>query len=126
MVRETGTEILTIPIKGGITEGGAIIIMICLAIITLIVGAIFLVVRYGKRLAAFMADIKADTKETKESTVNSHGPNLRDDIDGKHQEIRRDIQLMFENMGDRFDTVNRRMDGIDGRVTAIDNRLNGM
>lgn len=134
----TGPDIINIPIRGGITEGGLIIIMITVAIIALIVFVMFILIRYGRRFSAWLAEIRADTAETKESTVNSHGPNLRDDLDqkvaalqknmnakhdemqrnmdAKHSELREDIRALFTNMGDRFDTANRRMDGIDARL----------
>jgi hypothetical protein len=116
-------EIINIPVRGGITEGGLIIIGIVLVILAILVLAIILVWRYGAKFASALNAVKAETKGAHEQVRNDHKINLRDDMDAKHSESMQAMIALRSHVDARFDTMNDRISGVDDRVNNLDTRL---
>lgn len=114
-------DIISIPVNGGISEGGLIVLGVLGVVLVELMILLVLLVKYGPR-------ILAGIKSLQDQVANDHtkadgSPHLlRDDLDGKHNsndrkldtlvngmsEIRRDVQWLTRRLidqGDRIDTL---------------------
>lgn len=86
---------VTIPITGGITEGGLIIISILVVVIAALVVAGLILWRFGsmiaKRLAAVQDQVANDHKKPDGTPIL-----LRDDLDDKHDENARKLDRALD------------------------------
>lgn len=91
------TPTINIPIHGGITEGGLIVI----GILVLVIAALAVV---GLVILKFGSQINSRMKVVQEQVANDHkNPdgtpiNLRDDLDGKHDENAKKLDKALEIM----------------------------
>lgn len=120
-----------LPVSGGISEGGYIVLLLLVAIIVVGIGVLALFWRYGAVILKNVQEAKAEAKAAKTQVQNSHDTNLRDNIDANDEKsheklntIVTELQSIRADMTTRFDGVNERISGIDARVTGIDVRLN--
>lgn len=136
----TNNDIIGIPINGGISEGGLIVLLILACVLSVLVILLVLLWRYKKNIEEWFSSIKKDVdtvKEdaaiAKEQVANTHDSNFRDDMDEKHTEVTQLSERILTIVNDgflaihqRFDTVNDRITGVDKRVSGIDTRINTM
>ena len=120
---------ISIPINGGITEGGAIIIVIASTILAFVILAILILLKYGSDIRKVAIAARDNAAVTKEHTANHHNKNLREDLDQKDEAQNEKLDKVLaavESNNRRFDRVNDRITGLDRRMTGIDARLNKM
>lgn len=120
-----------LPIQGGISEGGYIVLLLLIAIIIIGIGVILIAFRFGAQILKASQEAREEAKAAKVQVQNSHTTNLRDDIDqkdaGSHRKldvIVTELQAVRRDMTSGFESVHGRIDGLDSRVTNIDVRLN--
>lgn len=123
---ENGNDIIGIPIRGGISEGGLIIIAIAVCILALLILAITVVWKFGQDIRSAIRMVKADAAEAKIQVANSHSSNLRDDLDGKHEEIQNAIKELSEDLTDHSLNVNSRFDRMNDRISGVDQRISNL
>lgn len=126
---DTTGDIINIPVRGGITEGGLIIIGICVVIGALLILAIAIVWKFGSDIRAAARAAREDAAHTKNEVVNHHEKNLRVDLDEKDETQNKKLDKLLatvESTNARFDRMNDRITGLDRRMTGIDTRLNSM
>lgn len=120
-----------LPVQGGISEGGYIILLVLIAVILLVSLGFFIIVRYGSAILKAAREAREEAQQAKDQVKNSHTTNFRDDIDqkdaGSHRKldvIVTELQAVRRDMTSGFESVHGRIDGLDSRVTGIDVRLN--
>lgn len=113
-----------LPLSGGISEGGYIVLLLLIAVIIVGLGAFFVAFRYG-------AEILKNVREAKHEVKNDHTKNLREDLDDKDTASHLKLDAILERIDSldtktsaRFDRMNGRLDGVDARITGLDVRLN--
>lgn len=120
-----------LPVRGGISEGGYIILFILVVAILFLALVFFITVRYGSAILKAAREAREEAQQAKDQVKNSHEKNLRDDLDEKDlkshsklDSIATELQSIRRDMTSGFEAVNGRMDGLDSRITGIDIRLN--
>ena len=113
-----------LPLSGGISEGGYIVLLLLIAVIIVGLGLCVVAFRYG-------AVILKNVQEAKHEVKNDHTKNLREDIDDKDVASHVKLDTILERIdaldtktSGRFDRMNGRLDGVDARITGLDVRLN--
>nr|WP_278101173.1 hypothetical protein [Microbacterium proteolyticum] len=112
---------VTIPITGGITEGGLIIIGILVIVISALVVVGLVIWRFGSQIAARM-------KAVQDQVANDHKkPDgtpmlLRDDLDEKHDENAKKLDRALELIG----TIQRDVAFLMRRSIAQEDRIDDL
>lgn len=117
-------DVLNIPVSGGISEGGLIILSILLILLSLVLLAILVIWRFGNNIKNILHEVKADASTAKEQVVNNHTINLRDDLDNKAVVTEDKLDKILEELDSHRVNTNNRFDRMNDRITGIDNRLN--
>lgn len=81
-----------------------------------------IILAYMEKMRRDMHSVKADAREARTQTRNSHSTNLRDDLDGKHEET---LQL-FEKQEDHNKEVLKLIGGLERSNTDQWNLLNDL
>lgn len=126
---DASNDVITVPIRGGITEGGLIIIGIVLVVLALLIIVIIGLWKYGNDIRTAVRAARLEAAEANKQVTNHHSKNLRIDLDDKDTETHKKLDKVIEtveSVNSRFDRMNDRITGLDRRMTGMDTRINNI
>lgn len=115
-------NVVTIPLRDGITEGGLIVLGILAVVLAALIALVLIIWRFGPRIVKGMDALRAQV-ENDHKDANGNPIILRDDLDQKHDENRELLRSLARgqvNMQGDIAWIMRRIAGHDDRLDNLE------